>query len=92
MTQYTGGKARIGKKIHEKIREYEYSKTNENTLPYFEPFFGMGGVMKHIALEGERPFLLACDYEECIVSFWRSIQSGWKPHIITKEEYSNIHL
>ena len=89
MVQYAGGKARIGKKIHDCIMAYEKEKTGYNKLPYFEPFVGMGGVMRHFA-EDLRENITICDREECITSFWKEVKEGWKPHEVSKEEYINV--
>ena len=86
MTQYAGGKARIGKRIYKAIKDYELSVTGNNDSPYFEPFVGMGGVLYHFAAEKYRP-IYACDREECIVNFWRGIQNDWIPPELTKESY-----
>lgn len=86
MTQYAGGKSRIGKKIYQAIKDYELKVIGNNESPYFEPFVGMGGVLQHFAVERSRP-VYACDKEECIVSFWRGIRDGWAPRVINKEQY-----
>lgn len=87
MCQYAGGKIRIGKKIHDIIREQEFKITGENAMCYFEPFLGMGGVMKHVACTGNRPSIVGCDSEEDIISFWKGLQNGWKPVVINKDQF-----
>ena len=89
MCTYTGGKARIGKKIFDAIVEYELKITGNNNCPYLEPFVGMGGVLFHVAKNQTRD-IIACDYQKCITSFWQEIQSGWLPSRISKEEYIRI--
>ena len=41
MCTYTGGKARIGKKILEAIDKYEMEVICNHKMPYLEPFVGM---------------------------------------------------
>lgn len=86
MTQYAGGKARIGKKIHDAIVQYETDILGNNQTPYFEPFVGMGGVLQHFSSSRSRE-VAACDKEESIISFWRGIQGGWVPRLIDKSVY-----
>lgn len=93
MTSYCGGKARQGKKIFHIIRNLEEQwKTFKNiagsaTLPYFEPFLGMGGVAVHFATavegspdeETKRP-LYGCDKLEDIIEFWNVVtKENWNP-------------
>lgn len=89
MCQYAGGKARIGKQIYEAIRDHEMEVVGSHDTPYFEPFLGMGGVMTHFAKSRSRT-CYATDVDECIVSFWRKIQTGWIPDPISREQYTNI--
>jgi len=91
MCTYTGGKARIGKKIFQAISEYEKELTGNNDRPYLEPFVGMGGVLQHFAINHSRE-MVACDYQKCITSFWQEIQQGWIPQKISREEYENIKI
>ena len=90
MCQYAGGKAKLGKRISSSILKYEYGLTGSNNSPYFEPFVGMGGVLKYICEDRERQ-IFACDKEKCIPSFWRGIQEGWTPpEEMDKETYKSI--
>lgn len=91
MCTYTGGKARIGKRIFEAISEYERSLTGDNDRPYLEPFVGMGGVLQHFAINHSRE-MIACDYQKCITSFWQEIQRGWIPSRISSEKYKEIKI
>jgi site-specific DNA-adenine methylase len=50
MTAYQGGKKRLGKRISKVIQAVENDLV-ENKLDYFEPFVGMGGVLKHMCSE-----------------------------------------
>jgi len=92
MCQYVGGKMRIGKKIHEIIKDYEFELTGANSMSYMEPFVGMAGVLRHVAGEGGRPSIIGCDYEECIISFWKGIQDGWEPTPITNEKFKETKI
>ena len=87
MCQYAGGKARIGKKIFEAMKSYEMEVIGNHDMPYFEPFVGMGGVLQHVAKNQSRT-ISVCDFQECIMSFWRGIQSGWTPKPIDKCVYN----
>ena len=89
MCTYTGGKARIGKKIFEAIDKYEMEVIGNHKMPYLEPFVGMGGVLQEVAKKHSRE-MIACDLEKCIPAFWNSIKKGWSPSRITKEKYLSI--
>lgn len=72
---YQGGKKRLGREIHEVIETFLTRFPASVGAPYFEPFLGMGGVMVHFALEGNR---------ECFASdimlMWQALQNGtWTP-------------
>ena len=54
MTTYQGGKKRIGKKIYQVISLIEKEIYPNEKLPYFEPFIGMGGVMRHFGHDNDR--------------------------------------
>ena len=49
MCAYSGGKARLGRKIYEEISKYETEHFGDNMSSYFEPFVGMGGVLQHFS-------------------------------------------
>jgi DNA adenine methylase len=78
MTSYQGGKKRIGKRIHAVIVELERILTGGNALPYFEPFVGMAGVLRHFAVEPPRK-VTACDANVDLILMWQALQKGWKP-------------
>lgn len=66
MTTYQGGKKRIGKKIYNIIEILdEYFFENEKR-PYFEPFIGMGGVMKYFGEQNNRE-LYASDINKDLI-------------------------
>ena len=96
MTQYAGGKARLGTRIADEIVKYDLSINGVHEAPYFEPFVGMAGVMtkmcekfKSNSTHGRQFF--ACDNDRSIVSFWRQVQEGWSPPVtMTKEFYLEI--
>jgi site-specific DNA-adenine methylase len=91
MTTYQGGKKRIGKRIHQVIDIIEENLyPDDDKLPYFEPFIGMGGVMRHFGKENDRK-LYACDYNKDIVLMWQSLQKDWKPpKKCTKSKYEKL--
>jgi DNA adenine methylase len=79
MVAYQGGKVRLGKRIHDVIRKIEDVFFNDSIKrPYFEPFVGMGGVMKHFGKENNR-CLLACDANIDIIMMWQALQNDWSP-------------
>jgi len=86
MTSYQGGKKRIGKRIHAAISELERSLTGENSLPYFEPFVGMAGVLRHFAVEPRRK-VTACDANVDLILMWQALQKGWTPPKKCTREY-----
>ena len=64
MPVYQGGKSRLGRRIHDVIICIEDSLyEDDEPVDYFEPFVGMGGVMKHFGNYNDRE-LHACDYNE----------------------------
>jgi site-specific DNA-adenine methylase len=86
---YQGGKQRLGKKIHDSIIDIENQLTDVK-LPYFEPFVGMGGVMRHFAQDNNRE-LYACDKNTDIILMWQAMQEGWKPpSACSKEQYNQL--
>jgi DNA adenine methylase len=86
MTSYQGGKKRIGKRIHAVISELEWVLTGGNSLPYFEPFVGMAGVLKHFAVEPKRK-VTACDANIDLILMWQALQKGWTPPKKCTREY-----
>jgi site-specific DNA-adenine methylase len=90
MTSYQGGKKRIGKRIYRVISEIEKILSPDKKLPYFEPFVGMGGVLRHFAREPDRK-TTACDANIDLILMWKALQKGWKPPTnTTREEYERL--
>lgn len=88
MTSYQGGKGRIGKRIYRVLSLIEEDLSNE-ILPYFEPFLGMAGVMRHFAAEHRE--LYACDYNADLIAMWKAVQRGWKPPLkCSKKRYDEL--
>ena len=79
MAVYQGGKARLGKKIHDMILDIE-DEFGEIDLPYFEPFVGMCGVMRHFGEDVVDGYsdrkLYASDINKDIISMWKSVQTN----------------
>jgi DNA adenine methylase len=88
MTQYQGGKQKIGKEIYEVIKNTQL-KLNFNECDYFEPFIGMAGVMRHFASEDDLiQKLYANDLNVDLILMWKAIQKDWKPPMnCDQEEY-----
>jgi site-specific DNA-adenine methylase len=92
MTTYQGGKKRLGEKISQSIRQIEEQITSGKTLPYFEPFVGMGGVLRHFSKDGTRE-VYACDINTDLIMMWKAIQNDWKPPLeCSKEKYEELKL
>ena len=90
MTTYQGGKKRIGKQIYQVINLIEEEIYTNTKLPYFEPFIGMGGVLRHFGRDNDRD-LYACDYNKDLILMWKSLQNGWKPpKECSKETYEKL--
>jgi site-specific DNA-adenine methylase len=90
MTSYQGGKKRIGKQIYQVISEVEKILSPGKKLPYFEPFVGMGGVLRHFAQEPDRK-TSACDANIDLILMWKALQKGWKPPThTTRKEYERL--
>jgi site-specific DNA-adenine methylase len=79
MTKYWGGKARLGKDIAKTMLEMIDENSNKFDL-YWEPFIGMGGVMRHMVsplLEYDSKIqLFASDLNEGVVNFWNYLKQG----------------
>lgn len=93
MTAYQGGKSRIGARIHDVIALVEEDLGGDNLSPYFEPFIGMGGVMRHFAEDAKDDGreLYACDANKDLIMLWKAIQKGWKPPLkCSKTEYEKL--
>lgn len=92
MTRYAGGKYRLEKHIARPIEEYEegYDTHNLTTRkrPYFEPFVGMCGVMRHIGSGRKR---VGCDLNLGVIAMWKGLQNGWEPPEKVTEDLCN-HL
>lgn len=102
MTRYQGGKARIGKEIHDNIIKLEKDlNIFENEFDYFEPFIGMAGVMRHFGNDNETGVstrkLYASDINKDVVLMWKALQKGWSPpskcteKMFLKLKYSKKH-
>lgn len=79
MTVYHGGKERIGEHISDIIYRLILD-SKSNVVGYCEPFFGMGGVYKHIIEKfGDRLKYKAGDINASVIAMWKALQSGWKP-------------
>jgi site-specific DNA-adenine methylase len=96
MTAYQGGKKRIGKKIHDAMILVEDDLMSGIKLPYFEPFVGMGGVLRHFGKDNDRK-LSASDINFDLIMMWNALKKGWKPPLKCSKEkfeklkYSNTH-
>ena len=92
MTTYQGGKKRIGKRIYQVIKLIENDLYPGEKLDYFEPFIGMGGVMRHFGKENDNDRkLYACDYNKDLILLWKELQKGWKPQKkCSKEKYEKL--
>jgi len=90
--RYTGGKYRLGKYISASILDYEkrYDELHGTgePRPYFEPFVGMGGVMREIP---ETRIRKGTDLNPDVVGMWSSLQTGWIPPLeVTEELYNHV--
>lgn len=71
------------------MRQLEQYLTN-TTLPYFEPFVGYAGVLKHMSVDSNR-LCSASDLNPDVVAMWRSLQNGWIPRDhCTKDEFMRL--
>lgn len=93
MTSYQGGKGRLGKRIYQVLKLLEADLSDKTELPYFEPFIGMAGVMRHFAAENSGRELYASDINKDLVLMWQAIQKGWKPPLkCSKSEYERLRV
>ena len=81
MTKYWGGKGRIGKDIAVAILKEVKDRAVKGAEPfthYWEPFVGMGGVMRHMVepLRGYNPDIeiMASDLNPGVINFWNHIK------------------
>lgn len=91
MTMYQGGKKQIGKQLDDVMVNIEHIVYGKQ-LDYFEPFIGMGGVMRHFGTDvnrGSKRYLFACDLNDDIILMWQSLQEGWQPPKKCSETYYN---
>jgi DNA adenine methylase len=87
MTAYQGGKGRLGERIYTVIKLIEQEQSDVK-LPYFEPFVGMAGVLRHFCTENRE--LYASDLNKDLILMWKAVQKGWKPPLtcsITEYEF-----
>jgi len=100
MTQYFGGKSRLGQSIAAEILSHQLYSGQ----PYFEPFMGMASVLRHVVgadLQNNGDsvprgrWVVGNDFHPDLVAMWFAIQRGWTPpqqitqqiHDGLKEEY-----
>lgn len=89
MPTYYGGKAKLGKKIHDVITLIEHDLTNKNDLPYFEPMCGMCGILRHFGKEKRQ--VEACDINKDIILLLQAVQKDYKPPLTcTREEFEDL--
>ena len=88
MTQYHGGKQRIGKAISK--RKYDIAteiekETGVQYKGYCEPFCGMCGVYQHIPwlFQDHKPKMKykAGDINKSVIMMWQEAQKGWVPPV-----------
>lgn len=79
MTQYHGGKKRIGKRIAQLI--YDVSSEYDGIKGYCEPFCGMCGVYQHIPalFQDQKMTYKAGDVNQSVIMMWKEAQRGWIP-------------
>ena len=94
MTQYHGGKFKIGKDIAKII--YDTCKDKKYN-GYCEPFCGMLSVYKNIHNLFESGSQVsfeykAGDFNHCLIKMWKKAQTGWKPSTkkISKEKFLSL--
>mgnify|MGYP001562062440 CR=1 FL=1 len=77
MPVYGGGKARLGKEIHNVIKLIEAELNWGTNHVYFEPFCGLLGVQIHFAKENRK--CVACDANANIIKLFSALKEGWIP-------------
>lgn len=78
MAKYWGGKYRIGKDLSEVMLAEIAKKSSQNYALYWEPFVGMGGVMRHMAapLSKQGLAVYATDLNPALIAMWKYIKQG----------------
>ena len=90
MTTYQGGKKRLGKKIYTVINILDNYFNKDEKKPYFEPFVGMAGVLRHFGKDNNRD-LYASDINEDLIIMWNELKKGWEPpKKCTKKKYERL--
>jgi DNA adenine methylase len=85
MTKYLGGKARQGAELAQVLSTLDPYGPYKS--PYWEPFVGMCGVMRHM----KAPFRVGSDTHEDVILMWKAVQNGWKPPTkCTKPQYQRL--
>lgn len=74
-----GSKARVAKDISKIINNV--IKEN-NITTYIEPFVGGSNMIQHIKCKNKYGY----DNNEYLIEFWKHIQDGWNPRLVTEEE------
>lgn len=56
-----------------------------NGRPYYEPFCGALGVMRHVG------YGVAADSDSEMIALWKAVQNGWQPpRDVSREEYYRV--
>ena len=79
MTKYWGGKLKIGKDIAQvMLSQIGSSEGGCGFRTYWEPFLGMGGVMRHMALPMQERGMtvVESDLIPAVMAMWRYLQEG----------------
>lgn len=92
MLRYMGGKKQIGRHIAQEMLLWNSTKLGQEPFrTYFEPFLGMGGVMKHMMPHFEQ--CIGNDLNENVICLWRAVlEEGWHPTTepISKERWKEL--
>ena len=68
-----GGKARQGAEIAQVLSSLDPRGPYKS--PYWEPFVGMCGVMRHM----KAPIRIGSDVHKDVIAMWQAVQQGWEP-------------
>ena len=91
MTQYHGGKQRIGKNIAHAMFEEVYGRRSSGIKGYLEPFCGMLGVYEHVPDFFDLERYKASDINESLILLWQEAKNGWEPpHTFSKRKYNKL--
>lgn len=90
MTQYHGGKQKLGVSIADVVSDF-CSSLSFNPKGYLEPFCGMLGVFKEVVERVDCPVYIANDANKSVILMWKDVKRGWiPPSSFSKKQFEQL--